>query len=62
MTDRSNISQMKANILQSKQSFMKSDIASSGGKTIGSIQVDRTNFAGLWTGTFNFDIKFVMQN
>lgn len=62
MTDRSNISQMKANILQSKQSFMKSDIASSGCKTIGSIQVDRTNFAGLWTGTFNFDIKFVMQN
>lgn len=62
MTDRSNISQMKANILQSKQNFMKSDIASSGGKTIGSIQVDRTNFAGLWTGTFNFDIKFVMQN
>ena len=62
MTDRSNISQMKANILQSKQSFMKEDIASSGGKTTGSIQVDRTHFAGSWVGTFNFDIKFVMQN
>lgn len=62
MTDRSNISQMKANILQSKQNFMKEDIASSGAKAEGSIQVDRTNFAGLWAGTFNFDIKFVMQN
>ena len=62
MTDRSNISQMKANILQSKQSFMKEDIASSGGKATGSIQVDRSHFAGSWSGTFNFDIKFVMQN
>ena len=62
MTDRSNISQMKANILQSKQNFMKSDITSSGAKTTGSIQVDRTHFAGSWTGTFNFDIKFIMQN
>ena len=62
MTDRSNISSMKANILQSKQSFMKSDIASNGSKTTGSIQVDRSYFAGLWSGTFNFDIKFVMQN
>lgn len=62
MTDRNNISSMKANILQSKQNFMKSDITSSGAKTIGSIQVDRTNFAGLWKGTFNFDIKFFMQN
>lgn len=62
MTDRSNISQMKANILQSKQNFMKEDIASLGAKAAGSIQVDRANFAGLWKGTFNFDIKFVMQN
>ena len=62
MTDRSNISQMKANVLQSKQNFMKSDIASNGCNTTGSIQVDRSNFAGSWCGTFNFDIKFVMQN
>lgn len=62
MTDRNNISSMKANILQSKQNFMKEDITSSGAKTTGSIQVDRANFAGSWTGTFNFDIKFVMQN
>lgn len=62
MTDRNNISSMKANILQPKQNFMKEDITSSGAKTIGSIQVDRANFAGSWTGTFNFDIKFVMQN
>ena len=62
MTDRNNISQMKANILQSKQSFMKSDIASNESKTTGSIQVDRSHFAGLWSGTFNFDIKFVMKN
>lgn len=62
MTDRNNISSMKANILQSKQNFMKEDITSSGAKTTGSIQVDRANFAGSWTGTFKFDIKFVMQN
>lgn len=62
MTDRNNISSMKANILQSKQSFIRTDITSSGAKAEGSIQVDRTNFAGSWTGTFNFDIKFVMQN
>ena len=62
MTDRSNISQMKANVLQSKQNFMKSDIASNGCNTTSSIQVDRSNFAGSWYGTFNFDIKFVMQN
>lgn len=62
MTDRNSISSMKANILQSKQNFMKEDITSSGAKTTGSIQVDRANFAGSWTGTFNFDIRFVMQN
>lgn len=62
MTDRNSISSMKANVLQSKQSFTKEDGVSNGSITNGSIQVDRTNFAGLWTGTFNFDIKFLMQN
>lgn len=62
MTDRNSISSMKANVLQSKQSFTKEDGVSNGSITNGSIQVDRTNFAGLWKGTFNFDIKFFMQN
>lgn len=62
MTDRSNISIMRANVSQRKTGFTKNDGVSNSCRTNGSIQVDRTEFAGLWNGTFNFDIKFVMKN
>ena len=53
---------MQADISQQKTVFMKEDSVASGTSANGSIQVDRTNFAGLWQGNFNFDIKFKMQN
>ena len=62
LTDRSKISSMQADISQQKTVFMKEDSVASGTSANGSIQVDRTNFAGLWQGNFNFDIKFKMQN
>ncbi len=62
MTDRSNISSMHASVTQIKTGFTKEDGVSNSCVTSGSIQVNRTNFAGLWNGTFHFDIKFVMKN
>ena len=61
MTDRSNISTMRANVNQIKTGFTKEDDISNGCIANGSVQADRANFAGLWNGTFNFDIKFVMK-
>ncbi len=62
LTDRSKISSMQADISQQKTVFMKEDGVASGTSANGSIQVDRSNFAGIWKGHFNFDIKFKMQN
>lgn len=62
LTDRSKISSMQADISQQKTVFMKEDDVASGTTANGSIQVDKTNFAGSWKGNFNFDIKFKMQN
>lgn len=62
LTDRSNISSMQADVSQQKTDFTKEDGVASGTTTNGFIQINRTYFSGLWQGTFNFDIKFVMQN
>ncbi len=62
LTDRSKISSMQADISQQKTVFMKEDGVASRATVNGSIQVDRSNFAGIWKGHFNFDIKFKMQN
>lgn len=62
LTDRSKISTMQANVNQNKTGFTKEDDMSKGCNTKGSIQTDRVLFPGSWSGTFNFDIKFKMQN
>ena len=53
---------MQANVNQNKTGFTKEDDMSKGCNTKGSIQTDRVLFPGSWSGTFNFDIKFKMQN
>lgn len=62
LTDRSKISSMQADVSQQKTDFTKEDGVASGTTTNGFIQINRTYFSGLWQGTFNFDIRFVMQN
>ena len=62
LTDRSKISTMQAEINQIKTGFTKEDDVSKGCNTNGSIQINRTLFPGSWSGAFNFDIKFIMQN
>lgn len=62
LTDRNKISSMRADVLQQKTVFMKEDGVSSGTTANGSIQVNKTHFAGSWKGHFNFEIKFEMQN
>lgn len=62
LTDRSKISSMQANVSQQKVDFTKADGVANGTTANGSIQAKRNYFSGLWRGTFNFDIKFVMQN
>lgn len=62
LTDRSNISSMQADVVQQKTVFTKEDRVSDGCIANGSIQLDRDNFAGLWHGVFNYNIKFVMRN
>ncbi len=59
LTDRSNISSMTGYVSQIKTGFTKEDLPSS---INGNISIDRTNFAGSWQGSFNFEIKFKMQN
>lgn len=61
-TDRSKISSMQADISQQKTEFTKIDGVANGTTTNGSIQVNKIHFVGSWSGNFNFDIKFVMQN
>lgn len=62
LTDRSKISSMTGIVSRIKTGFTKEDNVSSGAIASGSISVNRRYFSGLWIGTFNFDIKFVMQN
>ena len=59
LTDRSNISQMTGTVNQSKMNFIKSDLNNIYN---GTISVNRTNFSGLWNGSFNFEIKFEKKN
>ena len=62
LTDRSSISTMQAKVNQIKTGFTKEDNVSKGCNTKGSIQTNKTLFPGSWSGAFNFDIKFKMQN
>lgn len=62
LTDRSKISSMQADVLQQKTTFMKEDGVASGTTATGSISADRKLFAGSWSGNFNFNISFKMQN
>ncbi len=62
LTDRNNISSMKADVSQTKIDFTKEDGVASGTTANGNIQVNRRYFSGLWNGSFNFDIRFKMQN
>lgn len=53
---------MKADVSQTKIDFTKEDGVASGTTANGNIQVNRRYFSGLWNGSFNFDIRFKMQN
>ena len=59
LTDRSNISQMTASVLLSKNQFKKENVNS---VVNGTVSTDKKQFAGIWNGRFHFDIKFVMSN
>ncbi len=62
MADRNSISTMQANVVQDKTGFTKEDGVANGTTAKGSVQADQTYFAGLWQGSFHFDIKFEMKN
>ena len=62
LTDRSNLQTLDANIFLNKTTFTKEDNILEGCNSLGSIQTERIIFPGSWSGSFNFDIKFVMQN
>ena len=62
MNDKSNLQTLDANVFLNKTTFTKEDNISEGSNSLGSIQTERIIFPGSWSGSFNFDIKFVMQN
>lgn len=62
LTDRSKISSMQADVSQQKTDFTKEDGVANGTTANGNIQVNRRFFSGIWKGSFNFDIRFKMQN
>ena len=62
MNDKSNLQTLDANVFLNKTTFTKEDNISEGCNSLGSIQTERIIFPGSWSGSFNFDIKFVMQN
>lgn len=62
LRDKANIKTMQATVAQSKTSFKLVDGVNSGTSTKGTIKLDRSQFAGSWNGTFNFNIKFTMSN
>ena len=59
LRDRNNISHMTGTVNQPKTNFIKSDLNNIYN---GTISVNRTNFSGLWNGSFNFEIKFEKKN
>ena len=58
MIDKSGISNINASVSQDTTTFTKSNLAS----TKGTISLSKAKFAGSYTGTFNFAIKFTMKN
>lgn len=58
MIDKSGISNINASVSQDTTTFTKSNLAS----TKGTISLSKAEFAGSYTGTFNFAIKFTMKN
>ena len=62
LTDRNKLTSMEAKVKQDKITFIKEDNVSFTCQTKGNIKVNKSFFAGKWNGSFNFDIKFVMQN
>ena len=58
MIDKSGISNINASVTQDTTTFTKSNLAS----TKGTITLNKAKFAGSYTGTFNFAIKFTMKN
>ena len=62
LTDRSNLQTLDANIFLNKTTFTKKDNVLEGSNSLGSIQTEKIIFPGSWSGSFNFDIKFVMQD
>lgn len=58
MIDKSGISNINASVTQDTTTFTKSNLAS----TKGTIILSKSKFAGSYTGTFNFAIKFTMKN
>ena len=59
LRDKNNISHMTGTVNQPKTNFIKSDLNNIYN---GTISVNRTNFSGLWNGSFNFEIKFEKKN
>ena len=62
LTDRNKLSLMEAKVKQDKITFTKEDNVAITCQTEGNIKVNKPFFAGKWDGSFNFDIKFIMQN
>ena len=62
LTDRNELTSMEAKVKQDKTTFTKEDNVAVTCQTEGNIKVNKPFFAGKWNGSFNFDIKFVMQN
>lgn len=58
MIDKSGISNINASVTQDTTTFTKSNLAS----TKGTITLSKSKFAGSYTGTFNFAIKFTMKD
>ena len=58
LKDKSGISTLQANVTQNVTTFTKNNL----GTTSGSISLNKTKFAGRYDGTFNFNIKFILQD
>ena len=58
LKDKNNINSLNANVTQTTTTFTKDNL----GTTSGSISLNKTKFAGSYTGTFNFAIKFTMKD
>ena len=58
LKDKSSISTLQASVTQNTTTFTKDNL----GTTNGSISLNKTKFAGIYNGTFNFNIKFTLKN